>query len=250
MVHTRSGNCYGDDAILIHTDYIMTNFELHPGCIEWAVDSGYAYNVPNKVWIHADELPICVNRGAFEDLKELPGSLVDFAQTDEELYACWKDVSGYYTGQSDDESDSDSEDEDEYGCVSEIDEELFVSQKTIWKSYYTNIVLTEFSNTSLRYDVRWYTDLGTPVNQRWCLRWHNFIPFQSTVSGQLQIHLEYDGWEAEYGESGSDSDSDNDSDSEDEDEYGCVSEIDDELFVSQFFTLMVLDGIPNCEYEV
>jgi hypothetical protein len=95
----------------------MTNFELHPGCIEWAVDSGYAYNVPNKVWIHADELPICVNRGAFEDLQELPGSLVDFAQTDEELYACWKDVSGYYTGQSDDESDSDIDSDSDSGSA-------------------------------------------------------------------------------------------------------------------------------------
>ncbi len=72
--------------------------------------------------------------------------------------------------------------------------------------------------------------------------WHSFIPFQSAISGQRRIHVEYDGWEAEYGES--------DSDSEDEEEYGCMSEINDELFVSQFFTMMVLDGIPNCEYAV
>ena len=29
------------------------------------------------------------------------------------------------------------------------------------------------------------------IHIRWCLQWHSSIPFQPSVSGQRQIHLEY-----------------------------------------------------------
>ena len=74
----------------------------------------------------------------------------------------------------------------------------FDIQACIWKSYFTNIVLKQFNTKSVLYEVRLYTDFGKPVNERWELNWHSFIPFQSAISGQRRIHVEYDGWEAEY----------------------------------------------------
>lgn len=79
-------------------------------------------------------------------------------------------------------------------------------QWTIWKSYYTNIVLHEFTNKSLGLSVIRKTDWGIAVDKRWELIWHEFVPFDSTVSGQRGVGIEYDEWFPHY-----DSDSDSDS---------------------------------------
>ena len=96
-------------------------------------------------------------------------------------------------------------------------------QQLIWKSYFSNIVLEQYkkynnsailtvekyNKTTVHYDI--------PVNIRWCLRWHNFIPFQASVSGQRQVHIEYDEMEEKYNDKFLDSEDEDDY--EDEDEY-------------------------------
>ena len=67
----------------------------------------------------------------------------------------------------------------------------FDIQQRIWKAFFSNIVLKEFNENSVDYDIQQGTDYGLPVDIQWCLKWHSFIPFQPSVSGQRQRHLEY-----------------------------------------------------------
>jgi hypothetical protein len=100
-------------------------------------------------------------------------------------------------------------------------------QERIWKSYFSNIVLEQYkkynnsailtvdkcNKTTVHYDI--------PVNIRWCLRWHNFIPFQD-LTGQRQVHMEYEKMEEKYNDKFLDSKFEEDEDEddyEDEDEY-------------------------------
>ena len=102
-------------------------------------------------------------------------------------------------------------------------------QERIWKSYFSNIVLEQYkkynnsailtvekcNKTTVHYDI--------PVNIRWCLRWHNFIPFQD-LTGQRQVHMEYEKMGEKYNNKFVDSkleeaEDENDDDYEDEDLY-------------------------------
>jgi hypothetical protein len=96
-------------------------------------------------------------------------------------------------------------------------------QERIWKSYFSNIVLEQYNkyNNSAIITVEKFNksivDYDIPVNIRWCSRWHNFIPFQASVSGQRQVHIEYAKIEEKYMDEFGDYKSD-DTESEDEDE--------------------------------
>ena len=112
-------------------------------------------------------------------------------------------------------------------------------QQLIWKSYFSNIVLEQYkkynnsailtvekcNKTTVHYDI--------PVNIRWCLRWHNFIPFQASVSGQRQVHIEYEKMEEKYMDKFGDYRSD---DTEDEDDY------EDE---SEYWKMFTRSHLPN-----
>ena len=93
----------------------------------------------------------------------------------------------------------------------------FDIQETIWKSYYTYIVLVDFKNKSTVLNVIRLTNWGIAVNQRWELNWHQWVPLKSTVSGQRQIGIEYDEWfPHSYSDSDSESEYDDGSDSDSE----------------------------------
>ena len=72
-------------------------------------------------------------------------------------------------------------------------------QQYVWKSYFSNHILAELIYWNNVHLASKDNTERCPVNWRWCLNWHHSkeTPFQN-LSGQSQVHKDYDAWEKGY----------------------------------------------------